>query len=34
MVGGTFGAVVGLRRDYRGEAAAGSWSCKDNSGSS
>lgn len=33
MVGGTYGAVVGLIADYSGADGASSWSCADNSNS-
>ena len=33
MVGGTYGAVVGLIADYSGAEGASSWSCADNSNS-
>jgi hypothetical protein len=34
MVGGTYGAVIGLINDYSGDGGASSWSCADNSNSS
>lgn len=34
MVGGTYGAVIGLIKDYSGDGGASSWSCADNSNSS
>jgi len=34
MVGGTYGAVIGLVKDYSGNDGASSWSCADNSNSS
>lgn len=33
MVGGTYGAVIGLINDYSGDGGASSWSCADNSNS-
>jgi amino acid transporter len=33
MVGGTYGAVIGLVKDYSGDGGASSWSCADNSNS-
>lgn len=33
MVAGTYGSVIGLIKDYEGDGAAASWSCKDNSNS-
>lgn len=33
MIGGTYGAIVGLIADYSGDDPASSWSCADNSNS-
>jgi amino acid transporter len=33
MVAGTYGAVIGLIKDYSGDGGASSWSCADNSNS-
>lgn len=33
MVAGTYGAVIGLIKDYSGDGGAASWSCADNSNS-
>lgn len=34
MFGGTYGAVMGLKKDYSGDGGASPWSCADNSVSS